>query len=82
MIVSGPKNAKRYCNAIPDRLCEIQPDQKSDFYQRKVDVVARITELDASYQEKMSKSLGNFLLLRDVLKTTDARVLRMPPCIQ
>ena len=28
-------------------------------------------------QEKMSKSLGNFLLLRDVLKTTDARVLRM-----
>lgn len=27
--------------------------------------------------EKMSKSLGNFLLLRDVLKTTDARVLRM-----
>lgn len=28
-------------------------------------------------EEKMSKSLGNFLLLRDVLKTTDARVLRM-----
>ena len=28
-------------------------------------------------QEKMSKSLGNFLLLRDVLKMTDARVLRM-----
>ena len=27
--------------------------------------------------EKMSKSLGNFLLLRDILKTTDARVLRM-----
>ena len=27
--------------------------------------------------EKMSKSLGNFLLLRDVLKTTDPRVLRM-----
>lgn len=27
--------------------------------------------------EKMSKSLGNFLLLRDVLKQTDARVLRM-----
>lgn len=27
--------------------------------------------------EKMSKSLGNFLLLRDVLKTTEARVLRM-----
>lgn len=27
--------------------------------------------------EKMSKSLGNFLLLRDVLKTTDASVLRM-----
>ncbi len=27
--------------------------------------------------EKMSKSLGNFLLLRDVLKTTDAHVLRM-----
>lgn len=27
--------------------------------------------------EKMSKSLGNFLLLRDVLKTTDARVVRM-----
>ena len=27
--------------------------------------------------EKMSKSLGNFLLLRDVLKTADARVLRM-----
>ena len=27
--------------------------------------------------EKMSKSLGNFLLLRDVLETTDARVLRM-----
>ena len=27
--------------------------------------------------EKMSKSLGNFLLLRDVLKTTDARVLRI-----
>lgn len=45
-------NAKRYCNAIHDRLCEIRPDQKSDFYQRKVDVVARITELDASYQEK------------------------------
>ncbi len=27
--------------------------------------------------EKMSKSLGNFLLLRDVLKTTDPRILRM-----
>ncbi len=27
--------------------------------------------------EKMSKSLGNFLLLRDVLKTTDPRTLRM-----
>ncbi len=27
--------------------------------------------------EKMSKSLGNFLLLRDILKTTDPRVLRM-----
>lgn len=27
--------------------------------------------------EKMSKSLGNFLLLRDILKTTDASVLRM-----
>lgn len=27
--------------------------------------------------EKMSKSLGNFLLLRDVLKTTKAEVLRM-----
>ncbi len=27
--------------------------------------------------EKMSKSLGNFLLLRDILKTTDSRVLRM-----
>lgn len=27
--------------------------------------------------EKMSKSLGNFLLLRDVLKTTEASVLRM-----
>lgn len=27
--------------------------------------------------EKMSKSLGNFLLLRDILKKTDARVLRM-----
>lgn len=27
--------------------------------------------------EKMSKSLGNFLLLRDVLKSTDPRVLRM-----
>ena len=27
--------------------------------------------------EKMSKSLGNFLLLRDVLRTTDPRVLRM-----
>lgn len=27
--------------------------------------------------EKMSKSLGNFLLLRDVLKECDARVLRM-----
>lgn len=27
--------------------------------------------------EKMSKSLGNFLLLRDVLKTTDPDVLRM-----
>lgn len=27
--------------------------------------------------EKMSKSLGNFLLLRDVLRTTDPKVLRM-----
>ena len=27
--------------------------------------------------EKMSKSLGNFLLLRDILKTTDPAVLRM-----
>lgn len=27
--------------------------------------------------EKMSKSLGNFLLLRDILKKADARVLRM-----
>lgn len=27
--------------------------------------------------EKMSKSLGNFLLLRDILKTTDPRTLRM-----
>ena len=27
--------------------------------------------------EKMSKSLGNFLLLRDILKTTDPTVLRM-----
>lgn len=45
-------NAKRYCNAIHDRLCEIWPDQKTSFYQRKVNVVARITELDASFQEK------------------------------
>ncbi len=45
-------NAKRYCNAIHDRLCESWPDRKSDFYQRKVNVVARLTELDASFQEK------------------------------
>lgn len=47
-------NAKHYCNLICDCLSKQFPDGERGFRKNKVDVVSRLTELDAEYQDKFA----------------------------
>lgn len=48
-------NAKQYCSAIQDRLCELAPDEARSFKKNKLNVVSRLTDITAEYNEKFSK---------------------------
>ena len=45
-------NAKQYCAAIHDKLCELYPANTEEYRKNKLDVVSRLTELGAQYKEK------------------------------
>lgn len=45
-------NAKQYCAAIHDKLCDMYPANKEEYRKNKLDVVSRLTELGAQYKEK------------------------------
>lgn len=50
----SPVNAKRYCNAIQDRLCELLPDDARTYKKNKLAVVSQLTDLTAEYEQKFA----------------------------
>ncbi len=48
-------NAKRYCSSIQNRLCELSPDDARVYKKNKLDIVSRMTDLSAEYDEKFAR---------------------------
>ncbi len=48
-------NAKRYLNAIQDKLIAKYPENKKLYHKNKLKYVDKLTDLDAQYKEKFSK---------------------------
>ncbi len=59
------KNSKIICQHIADKLCEIDPDNKSVYEKNVSDYIGKLDELDKEYQQMVDSSAVKTLVFAD-----------------